>query len=379
MRVRVWVIGVVLLLAIAGDGWPSGGPRQSAGGPLIEAAVSRCGAGWAQQRAGRQTLRLRNSGSTAAEVALIDVATGAVHADVEGLAPGTTRAVRVSLGPGRYAFRCADDGGGDPVTGPPTQVAGTAPGGPSAVPVTESELYGPTRAYRAYVSAGLDRLVSKTNALRTAIDDGRLDAARTAWTPAHLAYERLGAAYGTFGDLDGRINGLPTGLPDGVHDADFTGFHRVEYGLWHGESAASLAKPADRLAADVRALRKAFTDERTDPADLPLRAHEILEDTLRFQLTGAADQGSGTDLRTAAANLEGTREAIGVLRPLLRPRYPGLSAVDVWMDRLDALLKGRSSVDRLTRTQREQVNGATGQLLELLAPVATICQPRNTS
>jgi iron uptake system component EfeO len=375
----VWVIGVVLLVVAAGDGW-AGRPSEAAGadraGPVIEAAVSSCGAGWTRPRAGRQTLRVRNSGSTVAEVMLIDAATGAVYAEVDGLAPGTTRSMRVTLGAGGYAFRCADDGAGDPVTGPRTRVAGSAPGGPAALPVTENDLYEPTRSYRAYVATGLDRLVARTDALRAAIDRGDLAAARAAWTPAHLAYERLGAAYGTFGDFDDKVNGLPGGLSGGVHDKKFTGFHRVEYGLWHGDAASSLRRPAGRLAGDVRALRAAFANERTDPADLPLRAHEILEDTVRFQLSGAADLGSGTPLRTAAANLEGTRKVIDVLRPLLRPRYPGLAAVDAWMDRLGVLLTEHASLDRLTRIQRERLNGTAGQLLELLAPVATICQPR---
>ncbi|MHC5904004.1 hypothetical protein ACVNF4_08855, partial [Streptomyces sp. S6] len=36
--------------------------------------------------------------------------------------------------------------------------------------------------------------------------------------PAHLVYERMGAAYGTFGDADAQING------------DSAGFHRIERG-----------------------------------------------------------------------------------------------------------------------------------------------------
>ena len=47
-----------------------------------------------------------------------------------------------------------------------------------------------------------------------------------------------------FGDADGVINGTDAGLPGGVHDPDFTGFHRIEYGLWHGESTRSLKAPA---------------------------------------------------------------------------------------------------------------------------------------
>jgi iron uptake system component EfeO len=310
---------------------------------------------------------------------LTDAVTGAVYAEIEGLGPGTARTVRVALGAGTYAFRCADNRAGDPVTGPRIRLTGPGAGGPAVVPVGSNDLYGPARAYEAYVSAGLDRLVARTATLRAAVDRGDLAAARAAWTPAHLAYERLGAAYGTFGDFDSKINGGPEGLPRGVRDTGFTGFHRVEYGLWHDEPASSLAAVTRRLERDVRALRSAFPEERIDPADLPLRAPEVLEQTLRLQLTGDADQGSGTTLRTAAANLEGTRELIDVLRPLLRTRDPDLGAVDAWIDRLAAALKGESDVDRLPRAERERLNGTTGRLLELLASVAVIGAPRRLS
>jgi iron uptake system component EfeO len=377
MRTPFLITGAAMLLLAAGDAAPL---HESVSRSFaIEAGVTGCGSGWAYPRAGRQTLALRNSSADIATVMLINPASGAVFAEFEGIGPGVTRRVRLTLGGGTYAFRCSDDRAGNPVTGPSTSIAGPAGGDPGILPVTYEDLYGPARSYGEYVSAGLDRLTTRTDALRAAVDDGDLAAARAAWTPAHLAYERLGAAYGTFGDFDGKINGRPEGLPGGVHDPHFTGFHRVEYGLWHGDPVSSLRKPADRLASDVHALKADFPQQRIDPGDLPLRAHEILENTLQFQLTGEADQGSGTTLETAAANLEGTREVLGVLRPLLRPRYRSLAAVDTWLDRMDATIKGQSSVDRLSTAQRERLDGVAGQLLELLAPVATICAPRRTS
>lgn len=138
-----------------------------------------------------------------------------------------------------------------------------------------------------------------------------------------------GAAYDAFGAYERKIDGLPDGLPAAVADLHFTGFHRVEYGLWHGESASSLASSVDELAGDVQALRDIFPTVEVDPLDLGLRAHEILEDTLQLQLTGDADQGSAMDLATASANLDGTQEVLTVLRSLLVPRYPNLSEVDV--------------------------------------------------
>jgi iron uptake system component EfeO len=377
MRTPLLIVGAALLLAAAGDARPS--PAGASLPAAIEASTTGCGTGWTHPHAGDQVLSLRNDGATAADITLIDPANGAVYAEVEGLGPGVTRRLRLDLGNGTYAFRCGDDRGGDPVVGRPTRITGPAGTSPAIQPVTTNDLYASARSYTEYVSDGLGRLTARTGTLRKAVDDGDLDAARTAWLPAHVAYERLGAAYGTFGDFDGAINGGTAGLPGGVHDPGFTGFHRLEYGLWHGESASSLRKVADQLAKDVHGLESDFPDQRMDPADLPLRAHEILENTLQFQLTGQADQGSGTTLKTAAANIEGTREVLGVLRPVLRPRYQRLPEIDTWLDRMDALLKGHSSVDRLSTAQRERLNGAAGQLLELLAPVATIAEPRRTS
>jgi iron uptake system component EfeO len=376
MRTPFLILGAALLLAAAGDTLP--GSATAAGPAAIDGGVSRCGAGWTRPHTGRQTLPVRNSGVGPTDVSLIDPTTGGVYVEIEALGPGVTRRIHVTLGGGVYAFRCAEEDN-DLVTGPRTVIKAPRYGVTAIVPVTLTDLYGPARAYDAYAAKGVDRLIGKVAVLQRAVHDGDLDAARAAWTPAHLAYERLGAAYGTFGDFDGAINGGPAGLPGGVHDKDFTGFHRIEYGLWHGESAASLAGPADRLANDVRELKADLPNERLDPRDLPLRAHEILENTLQFQLTGAADQGSGTSLLTAAANIEGTREVLSVLRPLLQPRYRDLPAVDTWLDRTDALLKGRSSVDDLSQAERERIDGTVGQLVELLAPIAAIGEPRRVS
>ncbi|MEV4255653.1 EfeM/EfeO family lipoprotein [Spirillospora sp. NPDC049652] len=373
----VAVAAVVAAAVVGGDDASSGG-RPRASGTVLEATIGRCGTGWTHPRAGPQTLLVRNSGNAIAEVRLVDRA-GAVHAELEGLGPGVTRPLRVTLGAGEYALRCSDDSAGDPRTGPLVRVTGGGPGGPAVAAVSESDLSDAVSSYWAKVTAGVGRLADRTRTLRAAVASGDLAEARRVWLPAHLAYERLGAAYGTFGEFDDAINGRPEGLPGGVHDPGWTGFHRLEYGLWHGESAPSLGRIADRLDKDVRDLRADLPQQRIDPADLPLRAHEILEGTLRFELTGEADQGSGTSLRTAAANVEGTRLVLDALRPVLRTRYPRLPEADAWLARLDARLKGHASLSELSPAERRRLNGTTGQALELLAPVAEIAAPRRTS
>ncbi|WP_217919884.1 EfeM/EfeO family lipoprotein [Actinomadura sp. BRA 177] len=310
------------------------------------------------------------------------VSGGAVFAELEDVGPGTTRPLHVSLTAGTYTVTCRPDDAAL-ITGPQVRVSGPGEGARGVRPITRDDLYPALRAYRAYATQGLRALEERTVELRDAVRSGDLDVARAAWLPAHLAYERLGAAYGTFGDFADKIDGRPAGLPKGVHDADFTGFHRVEYGLWHGESAASLRAPADRLASDVRALRDDFPRQQTDPNDLGLRAHEILENTLQFELTGKGDQGSGTMLATAAANLDGTRAVLDPLRPLLRGRMD-LTEIDVWLDRTARMLRAQyrhgkwTPLSRLSTMERERIDGAISELVELLASVATIAEVRRT-
>ncbi|AYG84733.1 Efem/EfeO family lipoprotein [Streptomyces hundungensis] len=378
----LWAFGSFDSSRSTGDGAKDG----SAKGPTaVEVSLGACGKGWRGGSAGPQTFALHNTSSTAAEVDLIDRATGAVHGEIEGLAPGTTRELRVVLGGGSYAFTCLPDDAAA-ITGPTVRIEGPATGGgPAAVPVTQHDLIPVALAHQRWVADRTVELAELTAELKRAVDDGDLDAARTAWLSAHLVYARMGGAYDAFGAAGEAIDGSGP-APSGAASAkDFEGFHRVEYGLWHGESAASLRGPADRLAQAVHALRDSWPQQRLDPAQLGLRAHEILEDTARSELTGRTDYGSGTNLATARANLDGTRELLGGLRPLLTSRYPDLPRLDAWLDRtqhtLDRFGEGGhwTPLERLGRQDRQRLNSDIGQAVELLAPVATICDARRTA
>ena len=89
--------------------------------------------------------------------------------------------------------------------------------------------------------------------------------------------------------------------------------------------------PAAALDRDVRELRTLWPGVEEDLTDLGLRTHEILENALEFQLTGHDDYGSGTTLATTNANITGTYELLGILRPLLVPRYRGLPSAYAWL------------------------------------------------
>ncbi|MGQ4511197.1 imelysin family protein [Streptomyces sp. DW26H14] len=379
-------LAVALTSGSAEPAAASAGPADGLRHTAVEASSSsdQCGKGWTDPKAGLQVFDVHNVATEAAEVYLTD-SSGALLGEIDGLGPGTTRPIQVQLGRGSYTFRCLVEDT-DAVNGPVVRVAtGPAKGGPAVSPVNQHDVIPPTLTYQKWVARGFKGVISKVHTLQSAVDAGDLDAARRAWLPAHLAYTRLGGAYGAFGDLGGAVDGTDAGLPGGVHDKDFSGFHRVEYGLWHGESATSLKAPTDQLAKDLKDLSDQWAGTRMDPLDTGLRAHEITEDSIQLDLTGRSDFGSGTSLATARAGLDGTVELLDVLHPLLAPRDARLPQLEAALktagDDLDATRESGEwrAPDTLSRAQRERVNADFGDLAEQLAPVAVIFDIRRTS
>jgi len=374
------VLSCAVVAALAACTAPA--PATSALTVTVDRAA--CGGTW-QASGGVQTFRVHNTDIVTTEVQLVDPATGGVYAEVESLAPNTTRPMRVELGHGDYAFRCYPEDS-DAVSGPTIRVTtGAGNGSPAVRPVSGIDLAGAVKSYQAYTTRALGTLAGEVATLDRAARSGDRSSAESAWLPAHLAYNRLGAAYGTFGDFADAIDGRPDGLPGGVHDPDFAGFHRIEYGLWHGESMATIAQVADKLVSDVAGLRADFPTEQIDPNDLPLRAHEILENTLQFQLTGSADQGSGTSLATALANVDGTQAVLNPIAPVMSMRYAGWPSVATWMTTLRAALAaarrpggGWTPVAAVSAADRQRIDAAAGGLLEALAPIAAIGDVRRT-
>ena len=345
---------------------------------MINVSASSCGTGWQHPAAGVQTFQIHNASAATVELQLVNPANGAIYSQVEGIGPGTTRSMPVNVGSGQYSFICSGTNYGT-LTGPVIQVPGRVSGGVAVLPLTADQVNSITAQAHAYVANGLAALVPQTDVLAADIRDGNLSAARTAWLTAHLSWERLGSAYGMFGAYDDEIDGLPFGLAGGVNDPGFTGFYRLEYGLWHGQSAAELTGPASQLDVDVRvaADRLAGIELPTTQAvgDLALRTHEVLEDAMQNQLSGLDDFGSGTTLATFAAGIDATRAQLHILYPYLVTRYPQTPALYSSLDQLQRLIdaektsRGWTPASDLTTTQREQLDAAAGQTVELLSPI----------
>jgi iron uptake system component EfeO len=385
-------VGVVLtVLARPGAVSAAISPAQTAAAPYsISADTDGCGSGWgagtsARVPGGEQTFTVTNGTVAGIEVYLQAVSSKKVYLDLESIGSGARATARVSLGAGRYRFVClpAD---ADPVHGPAVTVGAAPPGTTltqGIVPVTRNDLIPVAKTYGAWVASRIPTLRQQVTQLGDDSAEGDLSAARRDWLTAHLTYETLGAAYGAFGDLDAEIDGSPASGRTALNDPDLTGFHRVEALLWSGASADAVQAAVAPLAAAVDKLAGAFSDAEIDPLDIGLRAHEIVENAIQFELTGARDAGSGTTLATVDANLAGASQALGPLSGILGTRYDDLGKTKASLAASARLVESFRSADgvwtpltELTRGDRERLDASLDATVELLAPVAAICDIR---
>ncbi|WP_436838558.1 iron uptake transporter permease EfeU [Nocardia nova] len=348
----------------------------------VSVSDSACAPEFKSGQAGTQTFAVQNKTSKAGEINLVNSG-GAVVGEIETIGPATTANLTATLSNGSYTIQCLMSG--KPVTASAAvQISGTAGNTPPAVKrVTEDDLKGPNDAYQTYAAGVLTRLSGMVATLGNDLRAGNIAAAKGHWLDAQQEWERVGASYNSFGEDGTAVSGLPDGLPDGVQDADFTGLHRLEYGLWHGQRPDQLLPVVDRLGGDIAKIQQNLgsDDLAGDPKNLPLRAHEILEDALRDHISSIDDQGSGAAYPLTLADIDVTRAVLGQLGALIDERAPQLRAtLTARLDTLQtALLATRDNGHWRSPAQtppaaRRAVNAALGGALEELARVPQLLE-----
>jgi high-affinity iron transporter len=385
---RPWLVaGALITVPALAAGVTIAALPAAATGAASTVTVSRtdCAPEWSTASSGTQTITVTNNSGLAGEIRLNNSA-GAIIGEIETLGPGTSAPLTATLGAGTYSFSCLMGSlaamSSQPVT--VSAAAGKTVAPPVAVkPVTVNDLTPPNKLYQGYAAAQLTDLAKTVAAIQADLRRGDIPRAKQDWLTAQLDWERVGASYDSFGDLGLAVDGLPDGLPNGVSDKGFTGLHRLEYGLWHGQPATELLPVADTLAENVATVKKNLSsgDLAGDPTQLSLRAHEIIEDALRDHLSAIDDEGAGAACAMTWADTQVDKVVLGYLANLIDERKPGLVATaDSQLATLQsALLATKAngqwqSLTAVTLDQRQHVNAATGALLETLASVPDLLE-----
>jgi high-affinity iron transporter len=386
---RPWAVaGVLIVVPALAAGVTIAAMPAATGNAADAVTVSRtaCAPEFTSAASGNQTFTVANNSGVAGEINL-DNAAGAIVGEIETLGPGTSAQLTADLGNGAYTFVClmgAQSATSSQQVQVTAKTATTDPAPVAVKPVTVAELTPPNKLYQAYAARQLTSLAGDVAKIKADLGKKDTAEAKTDWLAAQLDWERVGASYDSFGDLGLAVDGLPTGFVNGVNDKGFTGLHRLEYGLWHGQSAAELLPVTNVLAANVATVQKnlASDDLAGDPTQLPLRVHEIIEDALRDHLAGIDDEGGNAAYAQTYADTQVDRAVLGYESALINDRDPGLVATaQRELGALDtALLATRTSDGRwqsltaVSLGQRQHVDAAIGSLLETLAVVPDLLE-----
>ena len=250
-------------------------------------------------------------------------------------------------------------------------------GGEATLAVDAAELDAATAAYTQYVNEQVDQLVSGTAEFVTAVKAGDVAKAKELYAPVRRPWERIEPVAELFPDSDAVIDSRVDDF-SGPDDPGFTGFHRIEKGLWEDGSTyrSRLVRgpPADSDVDELAANVKSLT---ITPDVMVNGAAGLIEEAAQTKITGEEERYSKTDLDTFAANVDGALVIYQGVSPLLDGVDPALNAeIGDRFDTIESILtpyeQGDAYVpyDQLDETARTQLKAALAGLSENLALVA---------
>lgn len=308
--------------------------------------------------AGRASFRIINRSDRAVEWEILDGVL--VVEERENIAPGLSQVINANLLPGDYAITCgllSNPRGTLHVT-PTAESDAQAKAKPSMV-----AFIGPLSEFRVYLSSQGGALIKAVSALEQAIAAGDLAQAQALYLPAREAYQRLAPAAQRLAELDNAINARADYFEKREQDPAFSGFHRLEYGLFEQHTLGDLTPIAQRLLADVTTLKQQLLAQSLPPEQLVsilVRNLNSLADVRAA--SGEEERYSHLDLNGFAANLVVTRKVVDLMRPLLTKSaadlLPGIdSAINAFAAQLDDLqVDGHyRSYNRVTAAQRQLI------------------------
>lgn len=269
--------------------------------------------------AGRTTFEIHNASRRPIEWEILDGVY--VIEERENIAPGFHSLLTAKLRPGSYEITC----------GLLSNPRGTL----TVVPSEQSEaervqppvkaFIGPLSEYKVFVIGQSTALVNATEKLSEAINAGDLLAARAAWQAARLPYKRIEAVSNRIADLENAIDPLSDYLEQRENDAAFTGFHRIEYGLFGQNSADGLASVADTLLADVTELKTRLRETKLIPQDLADSAQREAARLSESQIASGENRWSFSDLAEIEANLDGMEKSVSLILPFAADADPAIA------------------------------------------------------
>lgn len=181
----------------------------------------------------------------------------------------------------------------------------------------DSKLVEPLAAYKSYVADHTEKLLENTTKFTEAVKAGDVAKAKALFAPTRMDYESIEPIAELFSDLDHTIDARADDFEGKESDPKFSGFHRIEYGLWTENSTKGLEPYASQLQADVKDLNHRIENLTFPPETVVGGAAALMEEVAATKISGEEDRYSHTDLWDFKANFDGSKKIYDLVRPLI--------------------------------------------------------------
>lgn len=260
--------------------------------------------------AGRSTFKIVNESDRALEWEILDGVM--VVEERENIVPGFSQTMEAKLRAGDYEITCG-------LLSSPRgslHVTPSAESDAEAARPPVSAFIGPLAELQVFLVTQVNTLAKASKALDEAVKAGDLDGARAAYQAARVPYKEIEPMADMFADLHNMIDPVADYLEKREADPAFTGFHRLEYGLFAQNSTDGLAPVADRLVADIATLKDRLRGLRIPPEQIAKGSARLMRMLGENRIASGHDHYSQTDLADFSANLDGVTRMMALLRPV---------------------------------------------------------------
>ncbi|MCX4701319.1 EfeM/EfeO family lipoprotein [Streptomyces sp. NBC_01352] len=336
----------------------------------VTATDDKCEVSTNEFPAGHVELAIENKGSKVTEVYIL-FPDDRIVTERENIGPGTKQRVTAEVKAGDYQIACKPGMVGDGIRQDVKATGGT-------VAKRDPRLDKAVASYRAYVQAQADETLPLAETFAKAVKDGDLEAAKKAYAPSRIGWERTEPVAESFGDIDPKVDVRADGLEDGQ---EFTGWHRLEKALWEDKKIGAAEKTlADQLITDLKDWQKRVGKADITPTSMANGAKELLDEVATGKVTGEEERYSHTDLVDFKANVEGAEKSYELLKPVAGENDAALvteldkqfAALNTLLDkyRADTSSYDFTSYDKVGDADRKELSDGVNALAEPLSKLA---------
>ncbi|MCX5407625.1 EfeM/EfeO family lipoprotein [Streptomyces sp. NBC_00335] len=337
----------------------------------VAASDSACEVSTKEFPAGKVTIEVENKGSKVTELYVL-FPDDRIVTERENIGPGTKATITAELKAGDYEIACKPGMKGDGIR---QAVKATGAG---TVEKRSPEADAAVAAYRKYVQEQADETIPKAQAFADAVKAGDVEAAKKAYAPSRIGWERTEPVAESFGDIDPKVDVREDGLEP---NQEWTGWHKLEKSLFADNKIDDADKKlAETLMADLAVWQKKVGQAEITPTSMANGAKELLDEVATGKVTGEEERYSHTDLVDFKANVEGAEKAYELLKPVTSKTDPALTAeLDKQFAALNNLLEKYrpnkaayefTSYDKVGEPERKELSDGVNALAEPLSKLA---------